>query len=86
MQELNEELRAFLTAEVYRNYRVFRMTIKAQRVIRELFRSYFEHPQQLPPHAHCAGDDPARDLCDYLSSLTDREALDEHRRLFDPNA
>jgi dGTPase len=86
MQELNEELRAFLTAEVYRNYRVFRMTIKAQRVIRELFGSYFQYPQQLPPHAHYAGENLARDLCDYLSSLTDREALDEHRRLFDPNA
>lgn len=86
MDALNEELRAFLMTHVYRNYRVFRMSIKARRVLKALFRSYAEYPQQLPPFVNRDGEDLPRALCDYLSSLTDREALEEHRRLFDPLA
>ncbi|MFN3652055.1 MAG: deoxyguanosinetriphosphate triphosphohydrolase [Armatimonadota bacterium] len=84
MAELNEELRAFLRENVYRNYRVFRMSIKARRVLDSLFESYLEHPKQLPPAALCEDEPLARCVCDYLAGLTDREALNEHRRLFDP--
>ena len=86
MAALNEELRRFLLEHVYRNYRVVRMSIKAQRVIEALFCSYLEHPGQLPPGALGDHGDLPRSICDYLAGLTDREALDEHRRLFDPNA
>jgi dGTPase len=85
MAALNEELRQFLMERVYRNYRVVRMAIKAQRVIEGLFCSYLEHPGQLPPAALGDAADLPRGICDYLAGLTDREALDEHRRLFDPN-
>lgn len=85
MAEMNEALRRFLMENVYRNYRVYRMAIKARRVIEALFNSYLEHPRQLPPHAVREPGDLPRSICDYLGGLTDREALDEHRRLFDPN-
>jgi dGTP triphosphohydrolase len=49
MAELNGELRRFLFDCVYRNHRVYRMSIKARRVLEMLFRSYEEFPQQLPP-------------------------------------
>ena len=84
METLNNELREFLGTYVYRNYRVARMSIKARRLISALFSSYSEHPEQLPPAVHRPGQDLPRALCDYLSSLTDREALNEYRRLFDP--
>jgi dGTPase len=84
MEALNGELRAFLFEHVYRNYRVSRMSIKAARVLGALFRSYVEHPEQLPPGARGRGEGLERAVCDYLSGLTDREALEEHRRLFDP--
>jgi dGTPase len=83
MEELNAGLRQFLQENVYRNFRVYRMSIKARRVLEALFRSYEEFPAQLPAGVR-RGDDLHRALCDYLAGLTDREALDEHRRLFDP--
>jgi dGTPase len=86
MSRQNQELRAFLAENVYRNYRVFRMSIKAKRVIDELFHSYDAHPGQLPPQAfRIDGLELHRRICDYLAGLTDREALEEHRRLFEPS-
>jgi dGTPase len=62
------------------------MGMKARRVIAEIFRSYLDEPTQLPPAARerikQVGE--PRAICDYLSGLTDREALLEHARLFDP--
>jgi dGTPase len=86
MQAENEELRRYLYANVYRNYRVSRMSIKAARVLEELFRSYLQFPQQLPPRCDTDPDQLPRTVCDYLAGMTDREALEEHRRLFDPFA
>jgi dGTPase len=84
MEPLNAELRRFLLENVYRNYRVSRMSIKARRTLKALFRSYEEFPQQLPPGAWRREHELHRAICDYLAGLTDREALEEHRRLFDP--
>jgi dGTPase len=89
MAEENAALRRFLRERVYSNYRVSRMSTKARRVLEALFRSYEEHPEQLPPavaRAAAGPDGLHRALCDYLAGLTDREALEEHRRLFDPLA
>lgn len=89
MEALNAELRQFLRERVYASYRVCRMAIKARRVLESVFRSYEEFPSQLPPavaeRAAQGGGDAGfhRVLCDYLAGLTDREALEEHRRLFD---
>ncbi|HTE21372.1 MAG TPA: deoxyguanosinetriphosphate triphosphohydrolase, partial [Armatimonadota bacterium] len=64
MAELNGELRRFLFDCVYRNHRVYRMSIKARRVLETLFRSYEEFPQQLPPRALRDGQPLPRNLCD----------------------
>ncbi len=85
MQARNQELREFLRTHVYRNHRVYRMSIKARRLVTALFESYLEHPEQLAPGIRRTDDLP-RDLCDYLAGLTDREAMNEYRRLFDPLA
>jgi dGTPase len=89
MTALNTELRDFLMANVYRHHRVYRMWIKAKRVIGELFRSLEAEPCQLPARrpAPCQTVDGvvARTVCDYLAGLSDREALLEHARLFDPS-
>ena len=88
MQGLNTELREFLHACVYRNYRVYRMGIKAQRVLEAIFDTYMAEPAQLPPAVYRRGNAEGfpRAVCDYLSGMTDREALEEHRRLFDPQS
>jgi dGTPase len=82
------ELKAFLMENLYRHYRVVRMTTKAQRLLADLFRAYMSEPEQLPPHfmARCkAGEDTAHVVADYIAGMTDRFAVDEHRKLFDPD-
>lgn len=81
----NQELRRFLTHNVYQHYRVTRMTIKARRILEALFDSFLAAPGQLPPDVAHTSDALPRAVCDYLASLTDREAFEEYRRLFDPD-
>ena len=72
---------------MYRHYRVVRMAEKAKRVISELFEVYVVNPKQLPPHISERVDSEGlyRVACDYIAGMTDRFALDEHRKLFDPH-
>lgn len=84
-------IRAFLHARMYRHFRVNRMTVKAQAVIAEMFPLLLGEPNLLPPDwaAEAAGLDRggrARVVADYIAGMTDRYALDEHRRLTDPYA
>jgi len=81
-----KELKEFLLANMYRHYRVVRMGDKAGRLLRDLFASYVGEPRQLPPqyHAQVERDGVHRVVCDYIAGMTDRFALDEHRKLFDP--
>jgi dGTPase len=81
------ELKAFLMDNLYRHYRVVRMAEKAKRVMTELFEAYMAEPHQLPPHVlerQQRGDSLARVIADYIAGMTDRFALEEHRKLFDP--
>jgi dGTPase len=86
-------LKRFLHERVYRHFRVLRATTKAQRVVRELFRAYFDDPRLLPDEHHEAamrfgsrdGDaGRARAVADYIAGMTDRYAILEHARLYDP--
>ena len=82
------ELKAFLMENLYRHYRVMRMAVKAGKIMADLFRAYMDEPSQLPPHIAArwqAGEDRARVVADYIAGMTDRFALDEHRKLFDPD-
>jgi dGTPase len=80
------ELKEFLLRSMYRHYRVVRMGDKAGRLLRDLFGSYVNEPRQLPPHfqAQIERDGVHRVVCDYIAGMTDRFAVDEHRKLFDP--
>jgi dGTPase len=87
--ELAEQVRGlkeFLLNNMYRHYRVVRMGDKAGRILRDLFHSYTVEPLQLPPRfqARIEKDGLHRVVCDYIAGMTDRFALDEHRKLFDP--
>ena len=86
--EENKELKRFLFDRFYRHYRVARMAAKADRTIRALFTAFVEEPAQLPPETQANLADSGRDLhrvvCDYIAGMTDRYAIAEHRRLFDP--
>lgn len=91
MEADNDGLKDFLFAAMYGHHRVKRMAVKARRVVTDLFGVYMEEPECLPGewrgHAEAAdGVGRARLVSDYISGMTDRFALDEHRRLFDPYA
>jgi dGTPase len=81
-------LRQFLFERMYRHYRVNRMASKARRIVQELFRLLLAEPECLPTdwrHAAAGAGTPAtaRLVADYIAGMTDRFALDEHRRLYD---
>jgi dGTPase len=81
-----KELKDFLYRNMYRHYRVVRMGDKAGRILRDLFQSYVSEPLQLPPQYqdHVEKHGLHRAVCDYIAGMTDRFAVDEHRKLFDP--
>ncbi len=88
LTRLNLELKSFLMDNFYRHYRVMRMAAKAHRLLTALFEAYVTEPQQLPLETQRkAREDPEglhRVVCDYIAGMTDRYALEEYRKLFDP--
>jgi len=90
MQAANQALREFLFSRMYRHWRVNRAMQKSKRVSQLLFQLLHGGPQMLPPEwqarAGEAGSTQCAQLvCDYIAGMTDRFALEEHRRLTDPN-
>ncbi len=86
IQRLNRELKAFLRMNLYHHPRVLRMSLRAERVVYDLFRAYEANPAILPRHVQARIDEVGlhRTICDYIAGMTDRFALKEHRALFDP--
>jgi len=84
--EVNEEqlaLKRFLRDNLYRHYRVARMSRKARRIVVDLFEAFAGEPRLLPPEfQHRAAADQPRAIADYIAGMTDRYAMLEHRRLF----
>jgi dGTPase len=87
------ELKKFLNEHVYRHHKVQRMTSKARRVITQLFEAFLADEKLLPPehrepageHRHASKESSrARAVADYIAGMTDRYAILEHRRLFEP--
>ncbi|MGB1027809.1 MAG: deoxyguanosinetriphosphate triphosphohydrolase, partial [Rhodospirillaceae bacterium] len=90
MVENDKSLKKFLFSNMYRHYKVNRMTSKARRVVRDLFGLLSVEPGLMPPDwsRRCEAVGTAktnRVVCDYIAGMTDRFALDEHARLFNPS-
>ncbi|GAA4337118.1 deoxyguanosinetriphosphate triphosphohydrolase [Pigmentiphaga soli] len=78
-----QALKRFLFDNLYRHYRVMRMTSKGKRIVRDLFTAFLEEPRLLPPQYQVEGRaEQARAIADYIAGMTDRYATKEHRRLF----
>jgi dGTPase len=93
VREEHLELKRYLREHLYKHYRVLRMTTKAQRVVRELFGAMFDEVDLMPTeHQEAARrlesatgpSGRARAVADYIAGMTDRFAILEHRRLFNP--
>jgi len=85
--EMTKELKIFLRSKLYNHYKVARMSIKAQMVIKELFSIYTKHPDTLPENffKRIEGDGLNLTVADYIAGMTDRFALEEHKKLTDPS-
>ncbi len=83
---MNQQLKDFLFAKMYKHFRVVRMQAKAERVIEDLFNEYIRKPEILPNpvQEQARIGHFERTICDYLAGMTDRFALQEHSKLFDP--
>ena len=86
VEEQSQVLKHFLGEHVYRHYKVERMRIKAERYISILFETYRDNPSLLPRKYHAMIEEEGceRVLCDYIAGMTDRYALDEYKKLFEP--
>jgi len=93
MLELHQQLKRFLGKNLYRHYRVHRMSLKAQRTIQSLFEAFFADTRLLPPeHQKRVGEcsdshgerGRARAVADYIAGMTDRFAISEYRKLYHP--
>ena len=80
------ELKDFLYQNMYRQHRLVRMQVKAERFVSQLFQAYLAEPMMLPEKTQKRMEVlPAeRVICDYIAGMTDRFALEEWEKLFDP--
>lgn len=87
MSRKNRELKDFLYKNMYRHYRVVRMQKKAERILIALFNAYASEPTMLPTQfqEQIEVKGKERTICDYLAGMTDRFAVDEYQKLFDPS-
>jgi dGTPase len=82
----NRQLKDFLYVNLYRHPRVVRMAVKAEHIITDLFNSYRAEPETLPKHIQNVIKERGleRVICDYIAGMTDRYAVEEHQKQFDP--
>jgi dGTPase len=85
MHRRNRQLKDFLYNNLYRHHRVVRMQVKAERILSDLFQAYQSESSILPRHVQNRIEKFGlpRTICDYIAGMTDRFALEEHRKLFD---
>jgi dGTPase len=88
------ELKRYLREHLYRHYRVLRMTNKARKVVRDLFAAMLDDVALMPTEHQAEArrleteggrSGRARAVADYIAGMTDRFAILEHQRLFDPS-
>jgi dGTPase len=83
---MNRALKIFIREKLINHFRVQRMGFKAGQFISQLFQTYHAHPGLLPTGIQSKIDQRgvARTVADYIAGMTDRYALQEWERLFDP--
>ena len=87
MHRRNRQLKDFLYKYLYRNYRLVRMSVKAEKIISNLFNIFKSEPNILPLQFNLAMNEKGleRTICDHIAGMTDRYAIEEYQKLFDPS-
>jgi dGTPase len=87
VRQMTREVARYLFENFYRHREVIRMVGEAERILRDLWTAYREDPSRLPAHVRDPeGDTMERAMADYMAGMTDRFAMDEHRKLLTPRA
>jgi len=93
MISMNLELKQFLRNNLYSHFRVYRMSKKAHHIVEKLFDAFINDTKLLANEYRLKakimessdGDiGRARIVADYVAGMTDRYAISEYNRLFDP--
>lgn len=86
MHRRNRELKDFLYTNLYNHYRVVRMAVKSERIIESLFTAFVKEPEILPDQFQNTIEEIGLEetVCYYIAGMTDRFAVDEYQKLFDP--
>jgi dGTPase len=86
LKPMIRQLKDYLYEHMYNHYRLVRMHVKAERFIRELFAAYVQEPRMLPQNTQTRLEElpVERVVADYIAGMTDRYALEEWEKLFDP--
>ncbi|HHL40623.1 MAG TPA: deoxyguanosinetriphosphate triphosphohydrolase [Deltaproteobacteria bacterium] len=87
MERKNRQLKDFLMERLYKHHRVIRMSDKGNRILESLFNAYVREPRLLPPEylGRIEADGrKERHICDYIAGMTDKFAIEEYKKLFDP--
>jgi len=86
MGDKNLQLKKFLHRNMYQHQRVRVMEFKADLFLNKIFQAYMDRKGLLPPSVlePTNNDSQERRICDYISGMTDRYAIGEYKKLFDP--
>lgn len=81
----NQALRRFLYKNLYYHPRVAGVNQRACEMLADVFRAYLENPKRLGKRTRrrLKKEGLHRTVCDYLSGMTDRYLIEQHRRLFE---
>jgi len=88
MAQKVRQLKDFLYERMYNHYRLVRMHVKAERIIEEMFGAYLREPKMLPEKTlqRAEKQEVRQVITDYIAGMTDRFALEEWQKIFDPYA
>jgi len=78
-------LKNFLKERMYMHPKIRTMTIKAKKIISDLFDLYVEEPDLLPKQWIDFKNEREKHIvvCDYISGMTDKYAINIHKKFFD---
>lgn len=84
MKSKTDDAKNFLLENVYHHEKVVKMAEKGGKIIEDLFNHYFKNPASLPDKyfQRFKADGSKRHICDYIAGMTDRFALNQHKKLF----
>jgi dGTPase len=83
-EDADRQIKAFLTPRMYREERVVRVMSDAEGIVRDLFAHFLAYPADLGAERIATDENGlVRQIADFIAGMTDRFAIEAHRRYFD---